>query len=557
MWLLVSVLVPQTAIIADASAKNKNSGSSHCENATSCKTDDRRDLAIRMLQAYAALHSHLEQGSLLLDAHAVLGESFAFDELEKILRTTTNDNSKTGSSRTPQIRRKRKSKEGLQLHTVAPRDNKYADRHIQAMQDTAIDPDCMEREFDLSSNKYRIKDAIRVLEKCHLVVLRNAIDKPTVQAYREILSDYLGGLHTGRITRRGRTTHGGGGFLIERFPKRWEVLLPQSLASKTIMAQKSIMEILHDPRILSENMMIHSAGAVIAERGAIAGHWHYDDEYIFGDDDSLNNGGIAGHDLPMFAVTMMTPMLNLTYDHGPIEFCMGTSHLKGVSSKPTVFDQALIRKGSPFETMIRTRLKFRACPANAWRVPVLGVGDMVLFDYQIDHRGGANNSPDLRAMVYTTYSRAWYRDANFDASVFQEETEDTPSVDAFQELTSTTRFAIPNKMRECVNKDDCIVFPMEKIENFMSDQEEEENDMSIRFAKFAVSNRDLDVGTAALYLNDERIMELTQGNSLFLSDVLVGAKLDVRDDANGFVYKEWKVQDDQGQIVINKLMFSG
>ena len=39
---------------------------------------------------------------------------------------------------------------------------------------------------------------------------------------------------------------------------------------------------------------------------------------------------------------------------------------------------------------------------------------MLLFDYQIQHRGGSNTSPDLRAIMYMTYSRSWYKDTNFD-----------------------------------------------------------------------------------------------------------------------------------------------
>ena len=48
----------------------------------------------------------------------------------------------------------------------------------------------------------------------------------------------------------------------------------------------------------------------------------------------------------------------------------------------------------------------------------LRLGDVVLFDYQIVHRGGPNDSPDLRALIYATYARHWYGDSNFKSPYF-------------------------------------------------------------------------------------------------------------------------------------------
>ena len=40
-------------------------------------------------------------------------------------------------------------------------------------------------------------------------------------------------------------------------------------------------------------------------------------------------------------------------------------------------------------------------------------GDVLLFDYQVKHRGDTNRSPDLRSLLYLTYARKWYKDTNF------------------------------------------------------------------------------------------------------------------------------------------------
>ena len=47
------------------------------------------------------------------------------------------------------------------------------------------------------------------------------------------------------------------------------------------------------------------------------------------------------------------------------------------------------------------------------RVERLNVTDVLLFDYQVKHRGGTNRSPDLRSLLYLTYARKWYKDTNF------------------------------------------------------------------------------------------------------------------------------------------------
>ena len=47
------------------------------------------------------------------------------------------------------------------------------------------------------------------------------------------------------------------------------------------------------------------------------------------------------------------------------------------------------------------------------RVEELNLTDVLLFDYQVKHRGGRNASPDLRSLLYLTYARKWYKDTNF------------------------------------------------------------------------------------------------------------------------------------------------
>ena len=37
-----------------------------------------------------------------------------------------------------------------------------------------------------------------------------------------------------------------------------------------------------------------------------------------------------GNDLPDYSITMMVPLLNITVDHCPTEFCIGSSWIEGI-----------------------------------------------------------------------------------------------------------------------------------------------------------------------------------------------------------------------------------
>ena len=67
-------------------------------------------------------------------------------------------------------------------------------------------------------------------------------------------------------------------------------------------------------------------------------------------------------------------------------------------------------------------------PAGALRVEALGLTDALLFDYQVLHRGGPNDSDDLRSLLYLTYARPWYKDHNFRPRSTVQKTVDTDFV---------------------------------------------------------------------------------------------------------------------------------
>ena len=431
-----------------------------------------------------------------------------------------------------------------QDHSEQPDPKEYVDRHIMSMMEAAEDYDCMEREFDLQDPEYDASEAAHVLSKCRLLVVRNAFDKNYTLAYKERFSQYLGGLHLNKTSREGRTTHGEGGFMLKRGSKRWELLLPENLADPGLYANEDVMDVLRTNTVLGEDLSVHSMGAVLSDAGATAGDWHYDDSYVFGGEDAFETSGLGGHDLPPFCATMMVAITDVQFHQGPTEFCVGTSHLRGFdpeSDDLPLYDETLEEPDSPFD-QLRWHLDKNSCPPGQWRTPLLNVGDAIFFDYQITHRGGQNSSPNLRPMVYVTYSRPWYRDSNFDSSHFHGDENDA--------LVAGARFSLPDRQEEC-HDSECV--DITSIKDFAHDHhsqgaaygDQEEPDTSAQ--EFVLANQDIE--EAHVYIDDEFVMTLEEYSSTMVT-AGVGALLSLRDEDEN-VLDEWTIVPNQRLIMLH------
>ena len=81
-------------------------------------------------------------------------------------------------------------------------------------------------------------------------------------------------------------------------------------------------------------------------------------------------------------------------------------------------------------------------------------GDLLLFDYNVVHRGGPNVSNNTRTMIYKTYVRSWYKDPNFSEphNTLHAKEDATnygaPLSASLKELIQNVRFAIPDEVKE-------------------------------------------------------------------------------------------------------------
>jgi len=80
---------------------------------------------------------------------------------------------------------------------------------------------------------------------------------------------------------------------------------------------------------------------------------------------------------PCHAVNVFTPLVDMTMQHGPTEFCLGSHVLGQEDWDRRYLETPLSKKGVP-----------------------------IMFDYRLGHRGLANTSKEPRPVVYCTYARA-------------------------------------------------------------------------------------------------------------------------------------------------------
>jgi len=370
----------------------------------------------------------------------------------------------------------------------------YADRHLVNILNTYNNYDCLEREFDVSaaaSSSFDVDTVAQVFQQCHLVVLRNVFAKQDIQDLKSNFSNYIGKVYTGQIRASrqsgGATTHGGDSFVLHEGNKRWNILPPRNLVQPSIFANPVLLDILSAPSILGggsgggdgsgqdDHLIVNHIGNINAEKGAQAQGWHSDGTYIHGED-SLQVSGVAGHDLAPYAINMFTPFLDMTsHNLGPTEFCLGTSNLRGLGADESllynILDETLFENGIAERLYNFDQERVGTCPAGFYRAPLLNMGDVVLVDYMVTHRGGANLSDRLRSLLFITYSRKWYHDSNFDISYgdSDEDQEDN------NWLTKFTRFALVEYVKEQQNscpsdeacKDNEKTPPLESISNFL------------------------------------------------------------------------------------------
>ena len=242
-----------------------------------------KDAALRLLRSSLSA-PNVDVETVLADAKALFVNIIGSELLEELV-SNSSSSVESLSCNDPQ-----QAKDQGQIPVTM-------DRFVKRVKATLSDYDCMEREFDMSDPSFDPEQAANVLAKCRLLVVRNIWPEELILEYKSNFSTYLANLHQGKIRRTGTTTLGEASFYARRNTKRFDVLLPEYLKHNAIHVNSKVSKIMNNPKVLGKDFIVNSIGSVIAESGAPAGSYHYDDEYLL-DVDSFQRFSVAGADLP-------------------------------------------------------------------------------------------------------------------------------------------------------------------------------------------------------------------------------------------------------------------
>jgi ectoine hydroxylase-related dioxygenase (phytanoyl-CoA dioxygenase family) len=298
------------------------------------------------------------------------------------------------------------------------------DKYFENMINIINDPDCMEGEVDMASPDFTVEKAIQIWHKCHVLVIRNVFTNPegvnVVEDFRSNVTSFVYDVNSGRVSDNGTTSYSEPMYMHDVEVNRWDMLLPKSLAQHPqVLAPPFIMQIMEDERVLGDSFKCLSFGVVMAESGASSQMWHQDERPMFGDGSIFHNKH-GGHEQPAMSIVALAPLLNMTRAHGPTEFCVGSSAVNGLFTDIFEFmtwDSAELKEQvmELYEDFGPEQFLYGFCPSRMWRSPTLNAGDMVLWDYNLNHRAGPNNSKDFRSALYTSYSRPQSQDRTFES----------------------------------------------------------------------------------------------------------------------------------------------
>jgi hypothetical protein len=156
---------------------------------------------------------------------------------------------------------------------------------------------------------------------------------------------------------------------------RYDIILRMTGAfgSPEVLANALLLKFLTP--LLGQDMRLNSLTVVVSHPGAPQQQAHRDNDHLF------NEAGV-GPSLPVYAVNVAVPLIDVDLETGPTGVWLG-SHRSG----RTVAVQNSAMAVIPWQR-----------------------GDCMLMDYRTLHAGLANRSGQARPIMYLVYGRRWFAD---------------------------------------------------------------------------------------------------------------------------------------------------
>jgi hypothetical protein len=158
---------------------------------------------------------------------------------------------------------------------------------------------------------------------------------------------------------------------------RFDILLQMTgaFARPEIFANLRVLKLMRS--LLGDELHLSNYTAVVAHPGAAQQHPHRDHDHLFA------QPGI-GPNLPIYAINLAVPLIDVDMEMGPTGVWLG-SHRWDLGRTP---------RGEPIAAVPLRR------------------GDCMMLDYRTIHSGLANRSSRPRPIVYMVYARPWFFDHN-------------------------------------------------------------------------------------------------------------------------------------------------
>ena len=136
--------------------------------------------------------------------------------------------------------------------------------------------------------------------------------------------------------------------------------------------------------ILGNRVVLNGIGGVVSLPGSKPQHPHQDTSDLY-PEDFFHSGEYDSfyEQVPPYCISAILPMVPINSINGCTEVWLGSHKIMGRIFKHKE------SAGTSYETE---------------------VGDLMLMDYRIAHRGQANKSNKVRPIIYNVYARPWFRD---------------------------------------------------------------------------------------------------------------------------------------------------
>jgi len=161
--------------------------------------------------------------------------------------------------------------------------------------------------------------------------------------------------------------------VIEINKGRYDISVPYNLEKKDV-----IDEIISN--FIKKNYK-SKWGILTSDSKSANGPWHRDTINLDGEADEKGNYDDSNvvHNFNPFYFTILIPLVDMNAKNGSTEFILGSHNL--------TYEESLGQEHVQFDTK---------------------VGDIIIFDGRIFHRGRENNTTDSRPVVYNMIHRDWY-----------------------------------------------------------------------------------------------------------------------------------------------------